>query len=378
MLRSTRGSTLVAMSRMRATIVARLALAGSTACGARTGLVELSTAPPQDAATVAAPSEAGLPWCDSEEKTLADGQQDPVAIALGAGLVGWTTQPLGEPSTGGVYVVPIFGGATFVLSALEPFPLGLALDSNNAYWTNQWGGSVEDVSVGGGMPTALATNQGSNNPSWLVVDSTSVYWTSFGDESASTGAVLKVPLQGGQTISLAEDQTQPWAIAVDEADVYWTNVSEDDDSGGAIMAVPLGGGPTSTIAAGLHLPNAIALDADSVYVTTAGTHAGAFLDGQVLKVPKAGGAPTVLASMQQGAGGIAVDEGNVYWVDAATRDGDGTVMQTAKTGGAPMTLASGQASPAAVATQNHCVYWVNAGTAARHEADGTVKVIAGR
>ena len=82
------------------------------------------------------------------------------------------------------------GGPGTTLGTNQYGPLEIAIDSTNAYWTNQGSGTVMKGSVGGGTPAPLAANQSS--PHGIAVDATSVYWTNNGD-----GTVMKVPIAGG-------------------------------------------------------------------------------------------------------------------------------------------------------------------------------------
>jgi hypothetical protein len=62
----------------------------------------------------------------------------------------------------------------------------------------------------------------------VAIDATSVYWTTGG----STGAVMKVGLDGGTPTMLYAGQDVPICIALDATNVYWTNYD-----GGTVMKV---------------------------------------------------------------------------------------------------------------------------------------------
>ena len=102
--------------------------------------------------------------------TLASGQVNPLAVAVGAADVYWTT------STGTVMKAPIAGGAAVQVAAgpsgLTSFT-GLAADATSVYWaTND---SILKAPVGGGAPVQVATGQ--NTPTSVAVDGASVDWT---------------------------------------------------------------------------------------------------------------------------------------------------------------------------------------------------------
>jgi DNA-binding beta-propeller fold protein YncE len=107
---------------------------------------------------------------------------------------------------------------------------------------------------------------------------------------------------------------RPYSLAVDAVSVYWV----DNVAAGAVVKVPLAGGMTTTLASGQINPYGLAIDSMAAYWTTA--------VGGILSVPLAGGMPTTLASGQDSPQGIAVDKTNIYW----TNFGDNTLSKLAK------------------------------------------------
>jgi hypothetical protein len=102
----------------------------------------------------------------------------------------------------------------------------IAVDRTSVYW-NTGAGAVMKVALGGGVPTTLASGQ--NAPAALTVDGTSVYWTT----NSSDGTVMKLPIRGGTPVTLAVGQDFPNTFAVDATNAHWAT------RGGTVMTVPL-------------------------------------------------------------------------------------------------------------------------------------------
>jgi hypothetical protein len=146
-------------------------------------------------------------------------------IAVSAMAVYFANRGFTNAAPGGILDVGLTGGTAQTLATDPDFPIELALDSTNAYWTAAGDGlgtgHVMKVPLAGGTPVTLASGQ--NDPAGIAVDADNVYWTDQGDGGAATGAVMAVPLAGGTPVTLAAAQSQPTGIAVDDTSVYWTN-----------------------------------------------------------------------------------------------------------------------------------------------------------
>ncbi len=110
----------------------------------------------------------------------------------------------------------------------------------------------------GGCMTTIFTAD--NRTEALVVDSTNLYWTDYGE-----GAVMKAPLAGGASTTLASGQIfqgfpgDYGTLAVDATNVYWTSAL-------AVMSVPISGGSATTLYGSGG--GAIAADGMNVYWTS--------------------------------------------------------------------------------------------------------------
>jgi hypothetical protein len=207
----------------------------------------------------------------------------------------------------------------------------IVVDATSLYWTS--GDSVMKVPLDGGATTTLASDQ--PNPQGIAVDATALYWVNGGDGSAD-GTVMKVPLDGGSPVVLASGQSKGTvSIALDATHVYW-------GTGGGIMVMGLAGGtPQLIVSAGS--PTIFAVDATSVY------WAGQDLSG-VWKSPLDGGAAVILAPGT----GIA---GTLLGTSVYVLLGQ-DVVRVPVDGGAPVTIASSKA-PARIAVDSTGVYWTD-------------------
>jgi hypothetical protein len=219
------------------------------------------------------------------------------------------------------------------------------------YWANWGGGAVMKVPIGGGNPVAVASGQAA--PTGIAVDGTNIYWTNFDDNT-----VMKCPVTGcTQPVLVASGQSNPAGIAVDATSVYWTNsgtLSFPPGGGemgtGALMKALLDGGAPTPLASAEVDPWALAIDDANVYW-------GA---GDLLTCPLTGcgGVPTVLVP-GAGANGLATDGVTVYWTGGGIY---GYVRKAGVDGGGQTVIASSLNEPNGIAIGATAVYWTEQGS----------------
>jgi hypothetical protein len=230
--------------------------------------------------------------------------------------------------------------ALLLLLGVAGFGAGCSDSSSSPGCSNPCDGAC----VSGRCLTTLAS--GINDPGWLAVDGTSVYFTVGGNSPASGPGLMRVSKTGG-TLATIASQPDLSALALDATSIFWSA------SDGTLQTASLTGKMPATLASGLHVPQSLALDATSIYFAEANP-------GRISKVPLAGGAPVPLATGVSFPQGLVVDASNIYWVEGggAPPDYDTRLMMMPLAGGTPTPLwDDGALATAALAVDAHNIYW---------------------
>ncbi len=253
-------------------------------------------------------------------------------IAVDAENLYWTE----DYFDGDVMKLPLDGGVVSTV-AKSPYAGFLAVDLSNLYWVTST--TVVQAPLDGGTPvTLLATGQ--SQAYGIAVDSQNVYWTTLGASGSSDGSVMSVPIGGG---TATQDSSPPSpmsfaGIVVNATNVYWGS------STGEIMTAPLDGGAPTTLASGQGPPSAIALDAANLYWNA---------QNSIVKLSLDGGPPVTLAT---GTGGIsiALDSSNVYYPN-----GNGNALVSVPIAGGALTTVANDSygTPLSVVVDANHVYW---------------------
>jgi len=283
---------------------------------------------------------------------IATDQSNAYALAADDTYVYWIT-------SGSVYNInetPVGGGGTTVILNGDnvAYPGGFVVSSGDIYWSNEIpSGTIERLLTSGGNSTPLTT--GVSYPSTVFASGNTLYFATNTYESATSGAIMSVPLGGGSPTMVADNQEFSMnsggpSIAVSGSNVYWTTATD-------IVTAPTTGGNVATFAANQYAGGIVA-DATNVYWTSE------LSGGIVVQQSITGGSSITLATSQYSPYAMALDSTTVYWGTA--QGGTGTVVKVPIGGGTQVTLAMNQAQPFGIALNSTTVFWIDYGDGSIH------------
>lgn len=164
----------------------------------------------------------------------------------------------------GVRAAPVTGGASNTFASTTATVYGIEYAANNLYW------GLSDGSIWGspiGFPTPKMLGDGPNTADNLVVDGTTIYWSSL-------SGIHSMPTSGG-TVTTLTPATTVRALAVDGTHLYWT----EENSGLIQRMVKDGSAKPQTVAVDQSKPWGLVLTTTTVIWANSGT-------GEIMQMPK--------------------------------------------------------------------------------------------
>lgn len=292
--------------------------------------------------------DAGCPECI----VLADGLVGGRGLFVDAEWVYFTDQDGGT-----VERVPVGGGPRELLQAGQDQPYGVAATSEQLYFTTfVEGGSVWRAMLPDAFPMALSAD---DFPRMLQIVGDHVYWCTFDDVE---GRVRRVPAMG---IGMPPETLASVGSGVADLEVvgplvYFTAHEPPAMKGlapeGNVYVVPSDAptepGMETLLAIEQAVPWGMAVAADTVFWVN-GDGQGNDQPLRVMSVPTDGmQSPTELAQEQTSPWGVAADETYVYWTDYTE------VKALPHAGGEPLLLADQQNIGRSIVVDDEQVYWI--------------------
>jgi hypothetical protein len=245
------------------------------------------------------------------------------------------------------------GHCTDILMSTSPVQvqaLGLAIDSNNAYFFNTDNYQIYSVPLAGGTPTPVLSAVIPGDGQFLTVIGGTLYWTQVFQ------GVFSVPVTGGSATTIASTEAYPNTLTNDGTNLFWANtagtysIREDVLATSTLSTIPVSpdAGP------GIDGIYFFAVDANHLYW---GDFIGSGTN-DVYQANKDGSNVIVLASGFTGSiNGLTIDDSNVYF---AVSPGQNGIFQVPIGGGTVTTLASSQGLPVytPLVTDGQNVYWM--------------------
>ena len=294
-----------------------------------------------------------------------------------------------------IATVPTTGASSIdFLTPGPPTPLvwSFAADGANLYWANS-AGVLQKMTLASHTATIL-TSALTSLAAGMAVDATNVYGITTGDfsiDSPGNGGVFYVPIGGGDVTPISMTENQPVAIATDGVNIYWTDFGNFTASAsapgyvyagnGAILKASIGDWTITTLASGQAWPTAIATDGTNVYWINLGTpvfnpDASEFElppgSGAVMQVAVDGGAAIPLASAQDNPVRLIAAASRVIWLSQGTGSGSvqndefvgtGTLYMTSPGSSSPTLLAAGVVDPSGITYSQGSLYFITGPTA---------------
>lgn len=267
-------------------------------------------------------------------------------IALHKGFVYFTNARAGT-----VRRVSVSGGDSVAIADQQNWPTGIAVDDHFVYWSvaGAWSdkGAVRKAPLDGGAATTIAKELLA--PYDLVVTPQNTIWMNWDYEENPEHyqrTLMRSGLDmGGSASTLAESGDKHWTIGRADSDVFAMRFD------GAMMRIPADGGDPVSITTTASDVRSIAVGRDALYFSDWGS--------VIQKISLDGGDPVVFYDgAVDGVSSIlsmTVDDTYLYLCE----DKSGIIRRVPIAGGPATLLAIGQSQPQHLVVDDKYAYWVN-------------------
>jgi hypothetical protein len=210
--------------------------------------------------STASGSLVSVPVAGGPPRVVAKGLSRPRAVASDGHWVFVVDSEAGEAGllrTSAVVRVPVEGGAPVVVGRCEGDVTGIALDDANAYWADEFDGTIVAAPKAGGEPRSLVTGRGL--PEQLVASGDALYWVERRSETVWT-----MPKAGGTARAIAQDFAGFAHLVVDPRGVWWA--TEAPEAGRfRVLTAPARGGESAPASDAVDAIDALASDGEHLY-----------------------------------------------------------------------------------------------------------------
>ena len=221
---------------------------------------------------------------------------------------------------GNLYSLPKSGGMPVALATGVPLPLDVVVDATSIYWTSLGStldlqtfnsdGKVEKINKDGTGRLLLAS--GLSGTTGLGVDDNNVWFGETGLATGNTSAGLRrVPKTGGAVTHLTDGDAVA-GIVLTSTDV-WFSTTNADSSAGALLRASKAGGTSATIASGATTPVQLRITGPTLYYIAEGD-----TTETITSIPLDGGTPASLKDVAFWNETLAIDDCSIYYpIDGA-------------------------------------------------------------
>lgn len=203
----------------------------------------------------------------------------------------------------------------------------LVVDASGVYFAECSGistGNMRHLPLAGGTtPATLNTAPTIPCAEQLVLDATSIYFTSIYDPAG----LYKMPKVGGAVTTLTTETDDTWALAIAGTELYYSTVDGD------VFWIHTNGTGKQLLSGGFNDPGQLLVDGGYLYVAARGTFGADYADGAIYRM-QLGSASPVVEPVAEGIPqptGIAADANAIYWVNRGVApNGQGAIWKLAK------------------------------------------------